>query len=131
MLKDKATKIRASLGANDSLTKLATGDSTVQIRAFNDATRSTPFPGVGFDYVLTNAVFNNKIGQVSDLIRGERGYYIVQVNSRTVPTDKEYDTERLKFVQQLTEQRRQTMFQEWLQKEREHASIQDLRNGNQ
>jgi peptidyl-prolyl cis-trans isomerase D len=131
MLKDRATKIRAALGAGDSLTKLTTIDSSVQIRAFNDATRSTPFPGVGFDYVLTNAVFNQKLGQVSDLIRGERGYYIVQVSNRTVPTDKEYEVERPKFVQQLTEQRRQTMFQEWLQKEREHADIQDFRSGAQ
>jgi parvulin-like peptidyl-prolyl isomerase len=130
MLKDRATKLRASIGPNDSLSKLTTADPSVQIRAFNDATRSTPFPGVGFDYVLTNAVFNQKIGQVSDLIRGERGYYVVEVTNRTIPTDKEYEAERTKFVQQLTEQRRQTMFQDWMQKERDHADIQDLRSGN-
>lgn len=128
-LKDRATKLRGALAAGDSLSKLKTLDTAVQIHTFSDATRSTPFPGVGFDYVLTNSVFNQKLGQTSDLIRGERGYYVVVVNSRTVPTDKEYEAEKTKFVQQLTQQRRQTMFQEWLQKERDRATIDDFRAG--
>jgi parvulin-like peptidyl-prolyl isomerase len=129
MLQPRAAKLRAALSAGDSLSKLMTLDSSVQVRPFNDATRTTPFPGVGFDYALTNAVFSLKPGQTSDLIRGERGYYIAAVNNISQPTDKEYETEKPQFIQQLTTQRRQQMYQEWLQKERERAAILDHRQG--
>jgi len=128
MIKDKATKLRAQLAAGDSLSKLQQIDPTVQVRPFTDVSRSAPFPGVGFDYGLTNAAFNLKLNQTSDLIRGERGYYIVTVANRTQPTDQEFETEKAKFIQNLIAQRRQTSFQEWLQKQRERASIDDYRN---
>ncbi len=127
ILKSKATQLRASLQPGDSLTKLATQDPSVQVRMFTDLTRSSPFPGVGFDYALANAVFNLKLNQLSDLIRGERAYYIVNVSGRTQPTDQEYNAEKQKFIESLIAQRRQTLFQDWLQKEREHATIEDFR----
>lgn len=127
MLKNKAVSLRGQLAAGDSLTKLSTADPSVQVRSFTDLSRTSPFPGVGFDYALVHAVFNQPLGQPSQPIRGERGYYIVMVNSRTQPTDQEFDTERTKFVQQLNAQRRQAMFQDWLQKARERATIEDHR----
>lgn len=127
MLKSKAASLRGQLAAGDSLTKLSTNDPSVQVRSFSDLSRTSPFPGVGFDYALVHAVFNQPLGQPSQPIRGERGYYIVMVNTRTQPTDQEFETERTKFVQQLNAQRRQAMFQDWLQKARERASIEDHR----
>ena len=127
MIKDKATKLRAQLGPNDSLSKLQQLDPTVQVRQFSDVSRSAPFPGVGFDFGLSNAAFNLKLNQTSDLIRGERGYYVVMVTNRAQPTDQEFENEKAKFIQSLVAQRRQTLFQEWLQKQRERAEIDDFR----
>lgn len=128
MIKARAEKLRNSLAAGDSLSKLTAIDSSIQVRTFNDATRNTPLQGVGFDYALLHAIFSLKPGQISPLVRGERGYYIASVSSASQPTDKDYEAEREKFVQQLVDQRRQQLFQDWLQKERERAEIVDYRN---
>jgi len=130
MLKSKATSLRGQLAQGDSLTKLSTSDPGVQVRSFSDLSRTSPFPGVGFDYALTNAVFNQPLNQPSQPIRGERGYYIVLVDHRSQPTDQEFESERTKFIQQLTAQRRQAMFQDWLQKARERAAIEDYRHAS-
>ncbi len=130
-LKSKAESLRTQLAAGDSLSKLTSIDPSVQLRSFADLSRTAPFPGVGFDYALTNSAFSLPLGQISQPVRGERGYYIVTVNNRTQPTDEEYEAERAKFVQELTVKRRQELFQNWLTKMRERATIADYRNRNQ
>jgi len=130
MLKDRAAKLRSSLSPGDSLSKLEQIDRDVKTFHFNDISRTSPLPGAGFDYPLTEAVFSNPTGQLSDPIRGDRGYYILLVDSRTKPTDKEFEAGKEQFMKQLLTQRRSTMFRQWLLKEREHADIVDRRQGN-
>jgi peptidylprolyl isomerase/peptidyl-prolyl cis-trans isomerase D len=130
ILKPRAEKLRASLQPNDSLSKLTSVDQAVQVHNFSGLSQVAPFPSVGTDYPLTAAVFNSmKPGQLSPLIRGERGYYIVRLDSLTVPTKEEFQAQRKQFVDQLMQQRRAQVFQDWIQKEREHAEIVDLRSG--
>lgn len=131
MVKDKATKLRASLAPGDSLTKLGSGDPTVQVRTFNDVTRASTFPGVGYDFALTNAVFDSTLApnQISKgIIRGDRGYYIVMVSNRTQPTPAEYEAERPKFMQQFLAQNRQSLYETWLKKMRDRVEIVDFRD---
>lgn len=128
LIEARAKRIRAGLAAGDSLSKVTSLDSSIQVRNFNEATRTTPLAGVGFDYPLNNAMFALKEGQISDLIRGEHAYYIVQVTKKEQPTDKDFETEKGKYTQQLVQRRREQMFQEWLQKEHDRASIVDYRN---
>jgi peptidylprolyl isomerase/peptidyl-prolyl cis-trans isomerase D len=130
MLKDRAGKLRASLAAGDSLSKLTSIDPAVQIHPFTNLLPTAPFPGAGFDYPLSAAVFSGKPGELSPLIRGEHGYYIAKVDNLSKPTEQDFAAERDKFIQQLATQRRGMLFQQWLQKERERAEIKDLRSGN-
>lgn len=129
LLKARAEKLQASLAAGDTLNKLSSVDPGVQIRNFTDIMASSPFPGVGNDYALTSTVFSAKPGTNSGLVRGDRGYYIVHVNGRTEPTDQQFAAEQKQFTQQYLSQKRSTLFQEWLQKQREQAEIADLRSG--
>jgi hypothetical protein len=126
-LKDRATRARAQLAASDSLSKLKTIDPGFEVTPYTDVTRNASFPGVGFDFALTSSVFNLRPGVISDVVRGDRGYYVVQVANRTQPTDQEFTTERDAFTKEFITQRRQTLFQEWLTKERERAEIVDHR----
>ncbi|MBK8912484.1 MAG: peptidyl-prolyl cis-trans isomerase [Chlorobi bacterium] len=128
MLKDRATKLRGALAAGDSLEKLKTIDPGVQVMAFNDVNSTSPFPGAGFDVPLTAATFALNPGQFSDAVRGERGYYIVQLQSKTVPTDQEFQKDRAEFIKEFMSTRRSSLFQEWIQKAREQADIEDLRH---
>jgi parvulin-like peptidyl-prolyl isomerase len=129
LLKARAEKVAASLAPGDSLGKLAMIDPGVQVRNFSDVTAASPFPGVGYDFMLTSTAFGLQPAQTSKLVRGDRGYYIVRISSKEEPTDKQFAAEQMQFTQQYLGQKRSSLFQKWLQKEREHAEIADLRTG--
>jgi parvulin-like peptidyl-prolyl isomerase len=130
LLKPRAEKMRAALASGDSLSAVRTVEPSAEVTPFADVARSAPVPGVGFDYPLTSAIFATQQGEISGLIRGERGYYIVRVDRLTQPTDQEFLAERAKFTQDLITQRRQQKYQEWLRKSREKAQIEDYRSGS-
>lgn len=129
MIKPQAEKFRSAFSPGDSITKATQIDSTLQPRSFTDVTRTAPFPGVGYEPALSNAVFSLKLGELSPLIRGERGYYVVVVDRSTLPSDADYQKEREKFVQGLITQSRGKMFSEWLQARHEQITIVDNRRG--
>ncbi len=125
MLKSRAESLRTSLSAGDSLTKIAAQD--VKVLPFTDVSRSSPMPGAGFDYPLTEAVFSAPTGQITGPIRGTRGYYIVLVTNRSKPTDQEFQAGKAEFLTRTQSQRQGMMFQQWLQKARDAAEIVDSR----
>jgi peptidyl-prolyl cis-trans isomerase D len=127
LLKARADKMRASLAAGDSLTKLRAIEPAVEVTPFTDVVRTSPFPGVGFDFALTSGAFDLQQGQTSGVLRGDRGYYIVRVDRRVQPTDAEFAKERTQFMQQLLTQRRESLFSDWMRRSREQAVIEDFR----
>lgn len=127
MIKDRAVKLRSALQPGDSLSKLVALDSTVQVRPFVDATRTGAFPGVGYDPALSSAVYNIKLNDISPLIRGDRGWFIVVVTSRTEPAETEFKKEEERFIQTLVQQRRAQVANDWMSRMRESAEIVDNR----
>lgn len=128
LLKARADKMRAALAAGDSLSKLKTIEPAVEVTPFTDVVRTSPFPGVGFDFALTSGAFDLQNNQTSGVLKGERGYYVARVDRRVQPTDQEFAAERQTFMQQLLTQRRQSLFQDWLRRAREQAQIEDYRS---
>lgn len=128
MIAGRMAKLRAALQPGDSIGKLSSIDSAVKIYPFKDVTRTGALPAVGYEPAVTAAIFNLRLNEFSQPIRGmERGYYIVVVDSRTVPDEAAFAVERDKYIQTLVQQRRPEIFNEWLGKMRNHAEIMDLR----
>ena len=123
-LKGRADQISSQLKAGEEISaQAATIDSTLIVRQFTDQTMLAQFPDVGSEARLTSAVFTMKPGEISQPIKGDRGYYIVQIDSIAIADDAQYtaDTEAQK---QALQQQRQTVFQRWFQEEIDNASIQ-------
>ncbi len=128
MIKDKAEKLRAALQPGDSLGKLSAIDSTVKVYPFRDVTRTGALPAVGYEPAVTSAIFELKLNEISPLIRGiDRGYYVVVVDSRSIPDEAAFATEQEKFIQTLVQQRRSEIYNEWLGKMRNESDIIDHR----
>jgi len=128
MIQDRATRLRSALQGADSLSKLTSIDSTVQVRPFVDVTRTGALPGVGYEPALSAAIFSLKLNEISTLIRGDRGFYIVTVTARTEPSEDEFKKEQEKFVQTLVMQRKQMVYNDWTTRMRERSDIVDNRN---
>ncbi len=123
-LKARADEIHAKLTPGDSLaTQAAAIDPALIVRQFTDQTMVAQFPDIGSEPRLTNAVFSMKAGEISKPIKGDRGYYIVQVNSITPADPAQYKADKEANERALA-QKRSVIFNSWYQEQANKAEIE-------
>ena len=76
---------------------------------------------------VTGALFAMPTGAWSKPLTGEGGVYVAQVETRTIPTEEEFRSKEQQLREALLNERRQTLFTEWLQDVRRRAKIKDYR----
>jgi len=127
LIKPAALALRSKLAAGDSLESLRNYDSTVRITPVPDVTMSGNVPGIGTDAAVMSALFSAKPGEITQPVRGDRGYYIIQLDSLTLPADTAFASGREKFVKDLYDKRKKQVWENWLKHERDIAEIKDFR----
>ncbi|MCX7878942.1 MAG: peptidyl-prolyl cis-trans isomerase, partial [Ignavibacteria bacterium] len=126
ILKNKADEIRKSISGNLETTKNLYPD--LKIESADSVTVNRPDPKIGSDPAFTNALFKLSNGQISEPIRTQRGYYIVQIRSITPFDQNSYQQEYAKIRDELIAQKKQTITQEWINDLKEKAEIVDNRD---
>ena len=127
ILNQKAEEIKNKIINNDlaSVTKI---DPQLQIQSADSFSVAKPKPQIPNDFQLLNTVFKLKDGQISEPIRTDEGYYIVQMKSITPFDEKNYQSQRDVIMNSLIQERKQTISQEWLNALRDKADILDNRD---
>ncbi len=99
--KKKAELIKKKM-TGSSLEEIAKNSGTT-IRNASSVSLSSPLiSGVGNEPAIVGAMSTIKLNEVSELIHGEKGVFVVKVTKRDAPVDLEnYDTFRKKLVGQL------------------------------
>ncbi len=127
MLKAKAEAAYnqvVSLGGN--LTALRATDSTLNIRRAESIKNNGSMNVFGRDYVFTQNAYLLDLNKLSNPIRGEKAYYIMQVAER-----KDYKVEPkdipAEFITNLKNSAGQMTFNMWVTKIKEDAIIEDNR----
>lgn len=127
---------RLMMVANDLKTKISNGDiSSLKSLApqfiydvADSVSMSKPAPGIGMDFPLYYKMFNMNSGEISNPIRGQRGVYIIKVESITPFNQQDYMVKRETIRKSLLSQKQQSFFQEWLAAIQEKADIIDNRD---
>lgn len=122
-LQARAASVRSGLGSGTDLSVALASDSTLVVRQFTDISEQGSFPDVGNDVLLASKVFSMSPGQVSDPIRGERGYYIVRLDSLNRKDDAAWTAEKEEFIKGMIGQRRQMLFGAWFDEYRNAATV--------
>jgi peptidyl-prolyl cis-trans isomerase D len=81
----------------------------------------------GTEYVINNWAFSAQPGAVSPILKGEHGYYIAKLTGRNIPTQKEFAAAKPNVVKQIMREREQRLLSDWLDNQKEHATIEDFR----
>ncbi|MGB9697309.1 MAG: peptidylprolyl isomerase [Ignavibacteria bacterium] len=89
---------------------------------------SKPNNKIGIEYPIFNAIYNMKIGEISQPIKATRGIYIVQVKNMKGFDENEYATKQADIRKQLMTNKQQTFVQEWLTEVKNKAKIEDNRD---
>lgn len=127
VLKQMATDLRAKIQNNDIKT-LGTLTPPSVVENVDSVSVSKPAPKIGQDFAVTDAIFSMKQGEISQPVRGTRGYYLIQLNNVTPFNNEEYLQSYKEVRDGLLAQKKQSVVQEWLQKMQNEADIIDNRD---
>jgi peptidyl-prolyl cis-trans isomerase D len=127
ILKQRAQDLRNKITDNN-LASSAKIDPQITVQAIDSFSVAKPKPPLNGDFPVINALYKLKDGQLSEPIRSDAGYYIIQMKSITPFDETKYQAQREVLLASLTQQKKQTIAQDWLNELKENANIIDNRD---
>jgi parvulin-like peptidyl-prolyl isomerase len=126
-LKKQADNLKSQIAGND-INSLKSVNNNIQIQRADSVSFSSPSPNIGADYDFNTAVFKLTNGQISEPIRTNRGYYIVQMREIKGFDQTAFMQEYDKIKNQLIDMKKNSILQDWLTELKEKAVIVDNRD---
>ena len=122
-----ADGVRVRLMAGAPFDRAALGDSLVETGESTDFARSGSITKLGRDPEVIGAAFSLPVGQVSPVIVGAGGAVIIKVLSRAPIQETAFQAAKEQLAQQIAREKQNLVYNEWLQKLRDSAKIEDYR----
>lgn len=108
--------------------KAIAGADSSSVRSVGPFTRSSGVPGVGREGEALGAAYTLPIGQVSATLTTSRGIIVLRVEERKPADESLFAGQKAQLTQQLLNQRRTEIYQDWLKQMKLGAKIQDYRD---
>lgn len=89
---------------------------------------SGSIPNIGMEFNVSHTALTLPLNTVSEPIKGYRGYYLIKVVSRTEFDNNLYQQQRNSLIQQLIQEKRSYLFNQWMNSMKENAEIIDNRH---
>jgi parvulin-like peptidyl-prolyl isomerase len=130
MLKEQANQVYNKVRNFSDLEQAKLQDSTLNVYVANGFRGNGGISGLPKDVVVNETVFNpnTSLGAIIGPIRGENGYYIIQVSNRQIPNENTIKANLPNFLKQQAAIAAQNAFYVWYQKIKENAEIEDYRS---
>ncbi|MXZ75943.1 MAG: hypothetical protein F4207_05210 [Gemmatimonadetes bacterium] len=118
-------EVRSSL-AGGNLDALS-GEMADRVATTDPITRQQAFiPRIGQDLDFIKGAFQlSETGELSEVVEGERGYYLIQLVDREPVDETTYEMVKETLKRQLLIQKQNQLYQEWLSRLREDAVIEN------
>jgi peptidyl-prolyl cis-trans isomerase D len=123
-----AEEARAKLAQGDSLRKISTINPAVNVQEIPSFTLGGMVPGVGREPSFLGAVAALQTGQISPVMKNQRGAFLVQLLSVTPFDTTVYNTQREMLKSRLLQEKRNRFLSDWLTTLKEKATIEDHRD---
>lgn len=127
MLKDKANEVYAKANSLDSLSKLK-NMVDYEVNTLTNVKDNSYIAGLGKEPLIAYNIFKETINTVSKPLRGENGYYIIQVHKRNIPDASKAEENLSQTILDLKQKASQSAFMQWFSKVKENAEITDNRS---
>ncbi|MXY48667.1 MAG: hypothetical protein F4Y38_05115 [Gemmatimonadetes bacterium] len=121
----RGEEVRSSL-AGGNLDALG-GEMADRVATTDPITRQQAFiPRIGQDLDFIRGAFQlSETGELSEVVEGERGYYLIQLVDREPVDETTYEMVKENLKRQLLIQKQNQLYQEWLTRLREDAVIEN------
>ncbi|MCX8010967.1 MAG: peptidylprolyl isomerase, partial [Ignavibacteria bacterium] len=129
LMKKRAEEMRKKIPAGESLSYLTKLDSTLVVTNTGSFGYGQFVGGnVGRDFDFNFATFKLKQGEISNPVKGQRGYYLIQLVSKTDFDKNAYDMQKTSLRNQLLQEKKSMFFNQWLANLKKNAKIEDHRH---
>lgn len=98
------------------------------VNSLNNQTFQPFISGIGKEPVVAYKIFNADLGKIHEPIKGDHGYYIIQVHRLNQPTEEQIEKNFTGKLSELRTRSSQSAFMQWFTKVKENATIIDNRN---
>ncbi len=110
--------------------KLSNASSYNKIVKFNSAeniSANGAVAGIGRDYAFNGYALNGKVNEISKPIKGTNGCYLIKVTQRTAFDSSSFTVRKAQMKQQISQNKKRMIQQQWIEKLKEEAEIIDER----
>lgn len=125
--KTKATNTYNKIKNFDLLARVAEVDNSLEVKIANDIKNNGALPTVGKDFVFTAKVFQSPVGKIVGPIRGETGYYIIQVIDKQMPDNNKMNTEFKEYVKTTKQSYKTSTYTQWFSNLKQDSKVIDNR----
>ena len=123
-----AEEARAKLAQGDSLRKISTINPAVSVQEIPAFTLGGMVPGIGREPVFLGTVASLQAGQISPVVKNQRGAFLVQLLSVTPFDSTGFTAQRELLKSRLLQEKRNRFLSDWLTTLKEKADIEDNRD---
>jgi peptidyl-prolyl cis-trans isomerase SurA len=120
--REKAEKIRQRVLAGESFEKLAADLSDAPSRA--NAGLIGPLDVRDLSTEVRKLVESMKVGEVTEVLRGPRGYQLLKLETKTEPETQSYEQAKQDIANRVFAEKRRAEFEKYLQRLRAEAIIE-------
>ena len=85
-------------------------------------------PKIGRDYAFMEKAISLNPGQVSGIVKGQRGYYLIKLLSKTPFDNTSYQAQRNQIRDNILQEKKSSFFNQWLAKIKKDAKVVDNRS---
>lgn len=127
-LEEQAQKIYEAVSSSGDMQAAKSVDTQINIRRVSNAKNTGLINGVqGKEKAVTEVVYNQEIGSVSQPIRGNTGYFIVKTLSKNIVSDEMIAKNLKEFKEKKMTQEKRAGYYQWFQNAKKDAEIVDKR----
>ncbi|SVB66221.1 uncharacterized protein METZ01_LOCUS219075, partial [marine metagenome] len=97
-------------------------EGSIEVQEPEPFARTAFIPGIGQDLGFVTAAFTlESVGQISEIVEGSRGYYLLQLEENFPIDEAMFDSQKQPLKQQLLLQEQNQIYADWLEYLKENA----------
>ncbi len=128
IIKAKAQDVYNKIKDKDVIAKATEIDPTLEIRSAAKIRDNGQVMGLGNEPIFTASVMGAQVGKIVGPIRGERGYFIIQVTDKQMADESKFATESVNLANSIAQQAKGSAYYQWVASQKDNAKIVDNRS---
>ncbi len=128
IIKAKAEDIYNKIKDKDLIARVSEIDPSIEVRTAARIRDNGQVMGLGTEPAFTAKAMMAPVGKIVGPIRGERGYFIIQVTNKQSADESKFAVEGDNMQKAMAQQAKSSAYFQWVATQKEQATIEDNRS---